>query len=89
MASLSISQAALIKNLQKHIENIRMSLFNLIKKHNRVWATTNGFGQLTAFVIANVSWGGAHKLGYCMALHELAHVECYKRIFAAEKKLRQ
>ena len=30
---LSISQSAIIKNLQKNIEHIRMSLFNLIKEN--------------------------------------------------------
>ena len=36
-------------------DDIRMSLFDLIEEHNRVWVPSNGFGKLTGLFVAHIA----------------------------------
>ena len=54
-SALRVGQNTVLKNLKQHIENIGMSLFNLVKQNNRVGSAANLFGELTALVIADIS----------------------------------
>src|SRR5664280_1353981 len=53
-STLSIRQSAIIQQLQQHVKYVRVSLFDLIEQDHAVWAATHGFGQLAAFLVANV-----------------------------------
>ena len=54
-APLAVGQPAVVENLQQHIENIAVSLFNLVKQNHAVGSAANGFCKLSALVIADVS----------------------------------
>ena len=51
----SIGQPAIIEDLQQHIKDIRMGLFNFIQQNHRVWLTPDGFGQSSAFFVTDIA----------------------------------
>jgi len=52
LAAKAVGDFALFQNLEQEMHDIRVSLFDLIEQHNRVGATSNRFGKLTAFFVA-------------------------------------
>ncbi len=60
-SALAVRKTAVIQQLQKGIEYIGMSLFNLVEKNDAIWFATHGFCQLAALVIAHISWRRADK----------------------------
>ena len=58
-AALAIGQAAIVQNLQQHIEHIRMGLFDFVQQDDAVGVTAYSLGQLTALIIAHIAWRGA------------------------------
>ncbi len=59
-SSLGIGQMTIIENLEKNIENIIMRLFNLIKKNGTIGLPPYCFSQLTAFLVADITWWCSH-----------------------------
>ncbi len=53
--SLGIRDSSVVEHLQKHIEHIRMGLFNLVKKHHRVRLSPDRFRELSALLITHIS----------------------------------
>src|SRR5438045_2501792 len=53
---LTIGQATIIHNLQQCVENFRMRLLDLVHQDYTVWATPHLLGQLTTFVVSDISW---------------------------------
>ena len=74
MTALTVSQAALVQNLQQDVEDVWMCLLNLIKEQDRVWTTAYSLGELSALIVAHVSWRSTNQLSYGMTLHVLGHV---------------
>src|SRR5207248_11744731 len=58
---LAIRDTAIIEHLQKHVEDIGMRFFDFVEKHDGVRFASDGFGELTAFLVANVSWRRAYQ----------------------------
>ena len=54
-SALAVGQSAVIENLQHHIEDVRMRLFNLIEQNHRIGLSPNGLGQSAALFVADVS----------------------------------
>ena len=52
---MSIGAGTVIKNLQKHIHDIGMSFFDLIKQHHRIRSAAYLFGELSCLVISDIS----------------------------------
>ena len=61
-----------------------MRLLDLVKQHDRVWASSNGFSELATIIKADVAWRCTNEATRVVALHELAHVDLDQRIFGAE-----
>ena len=85
-APLRIGQYAVVKYLEQHIENIRVRLFDLIKKYYAVRSAAHLFRQLTALVIADIAGRRADKPRDCVLLHIFGHIEPYHRVLVAEKR---
>jgi hypothetical protein len=47
--------------LKKHVENVGVCLFYLVKQHHAVRASAHSLGKLTALVITNVAGRGTDK----------------------------
>src|SRR3990167_1528626 len=55
---LSIGQSPVIQYLEKHAEDIRMRLFDFIKKNDGVGSSSDRFGQLTSLFMSDISGRG-------------------------------
>ena len=88
-AALTVSQPALVENLQQHVEHIRMGLLDLVEQHHRVRPPAHRFGELTTLVVADVAGRGADKPCDGMLLAILAHVDTDHCAFVVEQEVRQ
>ena len=74
MAALTVSQAALVQNLQQDVEDVWMCFLNLVEEQNRVRTPADSLGELAALIVAHISWRCANQLSYGVTLHVLGHV---------------
>ncbi len=86
-ASLRIAQVTFFHNLQQHVVNFGMRLFDFIKNDDRVWAAAQGFGQLPRILVANVSRRRAHQTGGGVTFHKLGHIQLNGGFFTAKHEL--
>ena len=89
-AALRVGQTAVIQNLQQRIEYIRMRLLDLVEQNDRVRTAADLLGQLTGFIVADVSRRGTDQAGNCVLFHIFGHVEtheCIRRVEQVESKL--
>mmetsp|Transcript_3026 Transcript_3026/g.11268 ORF Transcript_3026/g.11268 Transcript_3026/m.11268 type:complete len:911 (+) Transcript_3026:148-2880(+) len=83
-ATLGVGEAAILKNLKHHVEDVGVRLLNLVKEHEGVRAPPDSLGELATLGVADVAGGRADELGHGVPLHELGHVEAHHRILGAE-----
>src|SRR5438128_8643663 len=57
------------------MHDIRVGLFNLIKKHNRIRPASHGFRKLSALFIADVTWRRTDQPRSSEFFHVLRHVD--------------
>ena len=88
-AALGIAEVAVLQDLQQDVEDLRVSLLDLIEEHHGVALAAHGLRQLAAFLEAHVSRRRADQTAHVVALHELAHVDLDERVLAAEHELGQ
>lgn len=50
-----VSQAAVLKDLKHHVEDIRMRLLNLIEQHHSVGPPPDSLCQLPALIVADIA----------------------------------
>src|SRR6266566_5020884 len=86
-ASLGISQFAVLKNLEQHVEDVRMSLLDFVEQDDAVGLAAYRLGELTTLFIANISGRGTNQACRRMALHEFRHVNFDESFFTTEHKL--
>ena len=89
LATLAIGQTTVIKYLQQHVKDIRMSLLHLVEQDHRVRTTAHGLGELTALVVAHVSRGRTNQTLDAELLHILGHVDTHERALVIEQALGQ
>src|SRR2546425_9444191 len=63
------------------------SLLDLVEEDDRVGASTRGFGELPAFVIADVARWRPDQAGHRVPFHVLGHVDPDHRAFVVEEEL--
>ena len=83
-SSLVVCQSAIIEHLKQNIENIRMRLFDLIKKQYGIGFSAHGFGQLSAFVVTHISRRRANQSGHREFLLVFRHVDPCEHILIIE-----
>ena len=89
MTALTVSQAALVQNLQQNVEDVWMCLLNLIKEQDRVRTPADSLGELAALIVAYISWRCANQLSYSVAFHVLRHIVREQGVFGAKQELCQ
>ena len=72
-------EAAILQNLEHHVEDIGVRLLNLIKQHHGEGLAPHSLGQLAALPKADVAGGRPDQLADGVALHVLAHVQAHLR----------
>src|SRR5437588_10454302 len=66
-----------------------MRLLDFVEQDDGVRSALHTFGELAAFLVADVAWRRADELGNRVGLHEFGHVEADQGFFGAEHELRQ
>ena len=88
-APLTIGQPAVVEYLQQDIEDIRVRLFDFVQQDHRIRPTPDRFGQVTAFLIADITWRCANQPGNRVLFHELGHVDAHHGVFGIEQERRE
>ena len=83
---LPVGQAAVVQHLQQHVEHVRVGLFHLVEQHDLIGPAPHGFGQRSAFVIADIAGRGADHPADRVLFHVLAHVEASDRRVVVEQE---
>ena len=76
-----------IKYLKEYVQYIRMSLLDLIEKDHGIWIAAYLFAELTALIIAHISWRRTNHLGDAVLLHVLRHINSDQIVFRTEHGL--
>ena len=84
-----VGQAALLHDLEQHVPDIGVRLFDLVEQHHRVRLAADLLGELAALFVTDVAGGRAHQAADVVLLHVLGHVELHDRRLVAEHELRQ
>ena len=89
LAALAIGQTAVVKHLQQHVKDIRMSLLHLVEQDHGVRTTAHGLGELATLVVTHVSRGRTDQTLDTELLHVLGHVDTHERALVIEQALGQ
>ena len=89
LATLAIGQTTVVKHLQQHVEDIRVSLLHLVEQDHGVRTTAHGLGELAALVVTHVSRGRTDQTLDAELLHVLGHVDTHERALVVEQALGQ
>jgi hypothetical protein len=54
-ATLAIGEPPVVQYLKEDVEDVVVSLLDLIKQDYRIWPSSNGFGELPALFITDVA----------------------------------
>ena len=74
-AALVVGEASVVEHLQEDVEDVGVSLLNLVEEHYRVGLAAHSLRQLTALVVAYVSWRRTDESRHAELLLVLAHVD--------------
>ena len=85
-AALAVGEAAVVQDLQQHVEHVRVRLLDFVEQQHRIRPAAHGLGQITAFLVANVARRRADQARDRMLLHELRHVDAHHRLFGIEQE---
>ena len=89
LATLAVGQTTVVKHLQQHVEDVRMSLLHLVEQDHGVRTTAHGLGELAALVVTHVSRGRTDQTLDAELLHVLGHVDTHERALVVEQALGQ
>ena len=73
--ALAVSQTPIIQDLQQDVEDVRVSFLDLIEEHDLIGLATHGLRQLSAFIIADVSWRSSDQTRHAELVLIFAHVD--------------
>ena len=76
-------------DLKEDVEHVSVGFLDFVEEDDGVRTSTDGFGQLAAFFVADVSGRGTDQSTDIVLLHILAHVDSNEGVFGVEEKLRQ
>ena len=87
--ALAVGQAAVVHDLQQHVEDVGVRLLDLVEQDHRVGAPAHRLGQLPALVVADVAGRRADQARDRVLLHVLGHVDADDRLLGVEHELGQ
>jgi hypothetical protein len=74
-APLAVCEAAVVQDLEEHVEDVRVRLLDLVEEHHRVGPAAHRLGQLAALLVAHIAGRSTHQPGHRVALLVFGHVE--------------
>src|SRR5215813_7765921 len=88
-AALSVGQPSVVQNLQHDVEDVVMSLIDLVEEDHRIGTPPDGLGQLSALFVTDVAWRRADQPGYGVPLLVFRHINADHRALVVEEKFGQ
>ena len=85
--ALVVGKSSVVENLQENVEHIGMCLLNLVEEHHRIWFAAHCLGQLSALVVAHISWRCADETAHAELLLILRHVYSRHHLLVVEQIL--
>ncbi len=85
-AALTVGDAAVVEDLEEDIEDIGVGLFDFVEEDDAVGAAADGFGELAAFIVADVARRGSDETADGVFFHVLAHVDAGHGVFVVEEE---
>ncbi len=86
-AALGVGEAAVVEDLQEHVEDVGVRLLDLVEEDDRVGAAADGLGELAALVVADVAGRRADEARDGVLLHVLGHVDADHGGLVVEEEL--
>ena len=87
--ALAIRQAAIIKDLQQHVEHIAVCLLDLIQQNDTVWTAAHCLRELAALIVADIARRRTDEPRHRMLLHVLTHIDADHTALIIKQRLRQ
>ena len=87
--TLVVGEASVVEHLQEDVEDVGVCLFDFVEEHHRVRFATHGLGELTAFVITDVSRRGTDEARSREFLLIFAHVDARHHVLVVEEAFGQ
>ena len=87
--ALIIRQTTVIEDLQEDVEDVGVSLLDLVEEDDGVGLAADRFGELTTFVIAYISWRRTDETGGGELLLILAHIDTGEHRLVIEEDFSQ
>ena len=75
-AALAVGEATVVEQLQEDVEDLGVGFFDFVEEHHAVGAAADGFGELTALVVADVTGRGADQPADGVLLHDIRSCRC-------------
>ena len=88
-APLVVGQTSVVEHLQQGIEHVGVGLLNLVEQHHRVGFPPDGLGELSALLVADVSWRRSDESRHAELLLILAHVDARHHALVVEEVVGQ
>ena len=79
-ATSRVGQCAIFKQLQQHLEDIGVSLFDFIKQHHTIGLAPHFVCQFAAIVVAYIASRRTNKSARGMLLAKLTHIDLNQRV---------
>ena len=86
---MAVGEPAVVENLQQHVEHVLVRLFHLVEEHHRIRFAPDGFGELAAFLITDITRRRADEPRDRVLLHVLAHIQADHVVLAVEEGFRE
>ncbi len=84
--AFAVGQTSFVEQLQQDVVHFRMRLLDLVEQHDAIRVAPHAFGQLAAFLVADIARGRADEAGHRMAFRVFAHVDAHERVLVAEHR---
>jgi len=85
-ASVAVGEAAVVEDLKEDVEDLAVGFFDLVEQDDGVWSPADGFGEASAFLVADVARGCPDESGDGVFFHELGHVESDHGVLVVEEE---
>ncbi len=87
--TLAIGQPSVVQKLQQDVEHVAMRLLDFIKENHAIRPAADGFGQLAAFFVTDVSRRRANQARHGVLFLIFRHVDADQRAFVVKEILRE
>ena len=86
-AALRVGQTAVLEDLQQDVEDVRVSLLDLVEQQHRVRLAAHCLCELSTLVVTDVAGRRTDEPRDSVLLHVLRHVDADHRVVVAEQEL--